>query len=332
MSIKGMITLIVCMTIFFSPPVPLAKEDTFEKNRTYTTEFGLPEYLIAPGDILEIRLWRGFEEKRYEVTVKPNGFITVTFIELKVSDRTPGQAEAELKRALADYVREPRVEVSVKEYRGRTAALFGAIRPGIYILKGKTTLTHLMINAGGLAKDADPENIQITTVGGERKSINFFQIVSDPSKEVVIDDGDSIYVPTRVETRVETKVETKVEIVEDYVFILGEVQKPGAYKLTRGFTLSQAIGMASGYRGEALIDEIRIIRSGDGKSQIITADFRAFIEKGDIGKDVSLQKNDIIFVPKTKIADWNAFLAKLRPTLEFIVLPFIGARDVGLIK
>jgi polysaccharide export outer membrane protein len=316
MSIKGIIVLIVCMTIFFSPPVPLAKEDTFEKNRTYTTEFGLPEYLIAPGDILEIRLWRGFEEKRYEVTVKPNGFITVTFIELKVSDRTPGQAEAELKRALADYVREPRVEVSVKEYRGRAAALFGAIRPGIYILKGKTNLTHLMINAGGLAKDADTENIQITTVGGERKSINFFEIVGDPSKEVVIDDGDSIYVPTRVET--------KVEIVEDYVFILGEVQKPGAYKLTRGFTLSQAIGMASGYKEEALIDEIRIVRSGYGQPQIITADFRAFIEKGDIGKDVSLQKNDIILVPKTKIANWNAFLAKLRPTLDFIVLPFAG--------
>jgi polysaccharide export outer membrane protein len=324
MSKKGMIALIACMTIFFSPPVLLAKEDTLEKNRTYTTEFGLPEYLIAPRDILEIRIWRGFEEKRYEVTVKPNGLITVTFVELKVSDMTPGQAEAELKRALADYVREPRVEVSVKEYRGRTAALFGAIRPGIYILNGKTNLTHLMINAGGLAKDADTENIQITTVGGERKSINFFEIVGDPSKEVVIDDGDSIYVPTRVETR----VETKVEIVEDYVFILGEVQKPGAYKLTRGFTLSQAIGMASGYKEEALIDEIRIVRSGYGQPQIIRADFRAFIEKGDIGKDVSLQKNDIIFVPKTKIANWNAFLAKLRPTLEFIILPFAGAQVI----
>ena len=117
---------------------------------------------------------------------------------------TTGQAEAELKRALADYVREPRVEVSVKEYRGRTAALFGAIRPGIYILKGKTMLTHLMINAGGLAKDADPENIQITTRDGERKSINFFQIVGDPSKDVVIDDGDSIYVPR--ELRRELKI------------------------------------------------------------------------------------------------------------------------------
>lgn len=315
------------LTFFLSPSVPLSKEDTFEKNRTYTTEFGLPEYLIAPGDILEIRIWRGFEEKRYEVTVKLNGFITVTFIELKVSDMTPGQAEAELKRALADYVREPRVEVSVKEYRGRTAALFGAIRPGIHILKGKTNLTYLMINAGGLAKDADTENIQMTTRDGERKSINFFQIVGDPSKDVVIDDGDSIYVPTRVET----KVETKVEIVEDYVFILGEVQKPGAYKLTRGFTLSQAIGMANGYKEEALIEEIRIIRSGEDKPQIITADFRTFLEKGDISKDVSLQKNDIILVPKTKIANWNAFLAKLRPTLEFVVLPLAGASALKIL-
>ena len=83
--------------------------------------------------------------------------------------------------------------------------------------------------------------------------------------------------------------------------------------------------MASGYKEEALIDEIRIVRSGYGQPQIIRADFRTFLEKGDIAEDVSLQKNDIIFVPKTKIANWNAFLAKLRPTLDFIVLPFAGA-------
>ena len=83
--------------------------------------------------------------------------------------------------------------------------------------------------------------------------------------------------------------------------------------------------MANGYKGEALINEIRIVRSGHGQPQIIRADFRSFLEKGDIAKDVSLQKNDIILVPKTKIGDWNAFLAKLRPTLEFIVLPFAGA-------
>jgi polysaccharide export outer membrane protein len=313
---KGIIALVACLTVFLIPPLSLAVQNSFEKNRTYTAEFGLPEYLIAPGDLLEIKIWRGFEEKRYEVAVKPNGSITVTFIELKVSDMTAGQAETELKRALADYVREPRVEVSVKEHRGRAATLLGAIRPGIYTLKGKTTLTHLMINAGGLTKDADTENIQITKANGERKSINFFQIVGDPSKDVVVDDGDSVYVPLRVE----------IEIVENHVFVLGEVEIPGAYKLTRGLTVSGAMAMARGYKGSALLNEIRIIRSGQGQPQIITADLRSFLQKGDIVKDVPLQKNDIIFVPKTKIGNWNAFLAKLRPTLEFIILPIWGAQ------
>ena len=83
--------------------------------------------------------------------------------------------------------------------------------------------------------------------------------------------------------------------------------------------------MANGCKEEALINEMRIVRSGHGQPQIIRADFGTFLEKGDIAEDVSLQKNDIILVPKTKIANWNAFLAKLRPTLDFIVLPFAGA-------
>jgi signal peptidase I len=319
--------LAVCMSFFLvsSNYATGAAEDAtaIEKNSSYTMESGIPEYLIAPNDVLEIKVWRGFEEKKYEVAVKPDGYIMVAFVTIKVSDMTVRQAEAELNRALLEYIREPRVEILIKEYLGRTVTLLGAVQslgrlstgPGIYVLKGKTTLSQLVITAGGFAKDAELERVRIAKPEGTAKEINLFEIMfgGEMSKDVIVDRGDIIYIPYKTDTE------------ERNVYVLGEARNPGIYKLTSRLTLLQVLGKAGGYKEEALIDEIRIIRGRLDNPQFIVADTKAILEGGDITKDLYLQNNDIIYIPKTKIANWNAFLAKIRPTLDFLIMPFVGA-------
>lgn len=329
---KVCLVLMLCMPVVPVSPAdasgPLPDIAAGERNATYTMEAGIPEYLIAPDDVLEIRIWRGFEEKMHEVTVKPDGSITVAYVSINAADRTARQAEAELKEALLEYIKEPRVEVLVKEYRGRTVTLLGAVQsqirqptgPGIYSIKGKTTLSKLIIMAGGFAKEAELRNVRITNREGIIKKVNLFEIMfaGELSKDIVVDGGDIIYVPYKAET-------------EDYsIFILGEVRKPGIYKLTPELTLLQSLVKAGGYKNEAMIDEIRIIRGGLDNPQFIVADTKAIIERGDIAKDVLLQNKDIIYIPKTKIGDWNAFLAKLRPTLEFLTMPFVGVTSLTI--
>ncbi len=319
--------LALCMSFF---PVssnyaagPAEDATAIEKNSSYTMESGIPEYLIAPNDVLEIKVWRGFEEKKYEVAVKPDGYIMVAFVTIKVSDMTVRQAEAELNRALLEYIREPRVEILIKEYLGRTVTLLGAVQslgrlstgPGIYVLKGKTTLSQLVITAGGFAKDAELERVRIAKPEGTAKEINLFEIMfgGEMSKDVIVDRGDIIYIPYKTDTE------------ERNVYVLGEARNPGIYKLTSRLTLLQALGKAGGYKEEALTDEIRIIRGSLDNPQFIVADTKAILEGGDITKDLYLENNDIIYIPKTKIANWNAFLAKIRPTIDFLIMPFVGA-------
>jgi protein involved in polysaccharide export with SLBB domain len=322
------ICLLLSVCMFFSlvssnyAAGPAEDATAIEKNSSYTMESGIPEYLIAPNDVLEIKVWRGFEEKKYEVAVKPDGYIMVAFVTIKVSDMTVRQAEAELNRALLEYIREPRVEILIKEYLGRTVTLLGAVQslgrlstgPGIYVLKGKTTLSQLVITAGGFAKDAELERVRIAKPEGTAKEINLFEIMfgGEMSKDVIVDRGDIIYIPYKTDTE------------ERNVYVLGEARSPGIYKMTSRLTLLQVLGKAGGYKEEALIDEIRIIRGGLDNPQFIVADTKAVLEGGDITKDLYLQNNDIIYIPKTKIANWNAFLAKLRPTLEFLIMPFAG--------
>jgi polysaccharide export outer membrane protein len=327
---KICLVLLLCMPVLAVSPAnasgPLPDITASESNSTYTMEDGIPEYLIAPDDVLEIRIWRGFEEKKHEVTVKPDGSITVAYVSIKAGNKTARQAETELRKALLEYIREPRVEILVKEYRGRTVTLLGAVQsqirqptgPGIYSIKGKTNLSKLIIIAGGFAKEAELRNVRITSLDGRIKKVNLFEIMfaGDISKDIVVDGGDVIYVPYKAET-------------EEYsIFILGEVYKPGIYKLTPDLTVLQSLVKAGGYKKEALLEEIRIIRGGLENPQLIVADTKAIIERGDITKNVFLQNKDIIYIPKTRIGDWNAFLAKLRPTLEFLTLPFTSITNI----
>lgn len=314
------IALLAIMAVFFALSLSFAAGPAIEKNSTYTTEAGLPEYLIAVGDVLDIKVWRGFEEKKYEAVVKADGFITVGFVDVKAGDKTVRQVEADLRTALSEYIKEPKTEVSVKEYRGRTATLLGAVQTPAkqYQLRGKTTLSQLVIMAGGFTKDADMENVRITRPDGRITKANLFQVMfgGDVLNDIVIDNGDSVHVPS------------KPEAEERSVFIFGEVNTPGAQKLTPGLTLLQAIGKAGGQKEEALIDEIRVIRGGLDKPQIIASNVRTIFEEGDMTRDIRLEKNDIIYVPRSKIGNWNTFLSKIRPTLDLLILPFAGTQVI----
>ena len=95
--------------------------------------------------------------------------------------------------------------------------------------------------------------------------------------------------------------------------------------------MAQLVGQVGGWTDGARIDETRIIR-GDLKSpEIIGIDLNRLVLEGDRRIDQYLRPNDVVLVPRTAIADWNSYLAQLRPTLEFVVLglqPYVLFRTI----
>jgi polysaccharide export outer membrane protein len=79
------------------------------------------------------------------------------------------------------------------------------------------------------------------------------------------------------------------------VFVDGAVARPGAFNLTSGATLVQAIAMAGGLKFEANRTGIQILRmTGNGERQVIVADYEA--AKTD--ERYMLKDGDIILVPR----------------------------------
>ena len=78
------------------------------------------------------------------------------------------------------------------------------------------------------------------------------------------------------------------------VVVLGQVQKPGSFPLTPGFTLIQAISQAGGFNTIANRDRINLTRRTGKQSRTIVLSVDA-ITDGSL-PDIPLQAGDTIFV------------------------------------
>ncbi len=112
---------------------------------------------------------------------------------------------------------------------------------------------------------------------------------------------------------------------EKKIFVLGEVERPGVYNFAPGVTVIQALALAGGYKNTAVLSDMRIIRGDLNNPELIRVNLKK-TAKGKDAKDVLLAQNDVIYVPRSAIGDWNNFInLYIRPTVEVLSLPMGAA-------
>ena len=115
---------------------------------------------------------------------------------------------------------------------------------------------------------------------------------------------------------------------EKKIFVLGEVEEPGVYNFSAGMTSLQALALAGRYKNTAVLKDIRIVRGNLDNPKLIQVNMKKTAKGKDV-KDVLLSQNDVIYVPRSAIGDWNNFInLYIRPTVEVLSLPLSGAATV----
>ena len=79
------------------------------------------------------------------------------------------------------------------------------------------------------------------------------------------------------------------------VFVLGEVEKPGAYNMKTSATLFTSLYYFGGPKLSGSLRDIQLIRD---EKIIAKIDFYEFLQTGLRKNDVSLQRDDVIFIPQ----------------------------------
>ena len=97
------------------------------------------------------------------------------------------------------------------------------------------------------------------------------------------------------------------------VFVLGEVNKPGAFQLDRHKTIVEAISEAEGFTLDAKLRTVLLIRGGPSNPNpsYRVLDLEKTLKERDMTQNVSLRQGDIIYVPATEIANVERFFNRI---------------------
>lgn len=94
------------------------------------------------------------------------------------------------------------------------------------------------------------------------------------------------------------------ETPSNRAYVGGAVARPGPYLLNGRIGVMEAIMLAGGFDREARYEEVVLIRRNpENKPMLRTIDTRRFLETGAAVGDVPLVAGDILFVPRSSIAE-----------------------------
>jgi len=160
-------------------------------------------YIIGPGDTLNVVVWRN-PEISGAWPVRPDGKITTTLVEdLPAAGRDPTTLAREIEKALSKYIREPVVTVIVTNFGGpynQQIRIVGeATKPQAIPYRQEMTALDAMIAVGGLTDFADGNRAVIirATEGGKQYKVRLRDLIrrGDISANVDMKPGDILLIP-----------------------------------------------------------------------------------------------------------------------------------------
>ena len=195
-------TLVICGAVVFAggctsvPYLPPAEQNMPEVDGY--------NYLIGPGDNVNIFVWRN-EEVSQSVPVRPDGKITTPLVEdLQAAGKTPSGLARDIEKVLSKYIKDPSVTVIVTGFRGpysqQVRVIGQAVTPQALPYAERMTLLDVMIAVGGLTEfAAGNRTTLVRRVNGEemeyRVRVDDLVKDGDISANVYMLPGDTLIVP-----------------------------------------------------------------------------------------------------------------------------------------
>ena len=213
--IVGLLALCVSVTGCFA-----AKAKDIEAFiRPYQVDVTSKNYILQPPDEIEIHCKKVPEIDLQRQQIRPDGKIAFEALgEIEVAGKTPQQvADALSKKATELYAlsSDKPIEVRVTEFRSKFFYIVGEVNnPGAKLYTGRDTLLKALAQAQ-LAVTGWGDHIQVIRPSADKEvrpkifEIKYMQMVKygDTSKNVLLQEGDIIYVPPTPLTAVARVIE-----------------------------------------------------------------------------------------------------------------------------
>lgn len=158
-------------------------------------------YLIQPGDVLEISVWKE-EDLLRQVLIRPDGGMSFPLVgEIDAAGKTVGELQSIVTERLIKYIPEPVVTVSTHQLNGNKVYVIGKVaRPGEFVANRYIDVVQALSVAGGMTPYAAVNKIKVLRrEGGKLKSIPFrygdIEKGENLEQNIILKSGDVVLVP-----------------------------------------------------------------------------------------------------------------------------------------
>jgi polysaccharide export outer membrane protein len=262
-------------------------------------------YVLGAEDQVVIRAFQAPELSEKPIQIAGDGYVNLPLVgRVKAAGESVSAFENDLSERLKYYVKDPQVSVFVAEYRSQPVSVVGSVNtPGVVQLRGRKNLVEVIALAGGLRAEAG-NTVTITRELTEGKipvqgakddpkglystaTINLHDVMDakTPQENVLIKANDVIMI-------------AKAKML----YVVGEVNKPGAYVLTEKDSLSviQAVALAGGFTPLAKAKKAKILYQYSGQmasNSQATTDVQKIMQGN--APDIALHGDDVLFIPSS---------------------------------
>ena len=287
-------------------------------------------YILGAGDGLELKLFDA-PELSGGLDVLNDGTVSLPLIgSVRVQGLTISQAQLWFTTLFRKQLQRPDLQLKVVRPRPIRVAMVGEVeRPGIYSLttsessqtvggpniaiSGLPTVVDALQKAGGITLNANLRDVTLQRrLPGElpsfkRASLNLLELVFEGNQQQnpLLFDGDTIRVGRAEQPMPESVAlaSTTLTAKRITVYVVGEVERPGATEVSANTLLVQAVLAAGGPKlnraSRSNVELVRINRNGTALRETFKLDFG---QGASNAKNPPLRDGDAVLVKRNGLA------------------------------
>jgi polysaccharide export outer membrane protein len=245
----------------------------------------------------------------YGQTVAADGTIFFPFVgRIRAAGKTVGELRDQLASGLVRYIKNPQVDVRILSYRSQKVQITGQVKtPGpLAVSDVPMTLVDAITRSGGTTPDADLQRVRLTR-NNQLYVLDANRMLDrgDTTQNVMLQNGDIVNVPDRIDSR---------------IFVMGEVKTPAQLTMIKGrLTIADALTQAGGILDTDANPRQIFVMRGMQNNPTKPDVYRLDMTQPDaimLSTQFQLQPMDVVYVGTAASTTFNRVLQQVLPTIQ----------------
>jgi polysaccharide export outer membrane protein len=132
---------------------------------------------------------------------------------------------------------------------------------------------------------------------------------------MIFESGINTYPPL---DNTDTLFVSSKEILQNRVFVLGEVGRPGVIEFNNQITLLEAISKAGGVTKDAVTSKIFIARGDLNAPEVIEVNLDEILQEGKISNNIVLENGDALYISRKFLSGLKEFMEAIMPLVRLV--------------